>query len=42
MDAAPEAKAKFIELKKRYNQARRNFGLAINVFTATRSHRSAV
>jgi hypothetical protein len=36
MDASPESKAKFIELRKRRNHARQEFGLAINVFSATR------
>jgi|KBSSwiStaDraftv2_1062776.scaffolds.fasta_scaffold130004_4 hypothetical protein len=42
MDASPESKAKFIELRKRRNHARQEFGLAINVFSATRNHRSVV
>ena len=37
MDAGPDAKARCIELQKRYNRARREFELATNVFSATRN-----
>jgi len=36
-DASPDAKAKCIELQKRYNRARREFELATNAFSATRN-----
>jgi len=37
-DANPDATAKFLELERRYEHARRQFSLAIDVFSATRKN----